>query len=197
MVLVELRRGADVRPPAGVIEDGPLDAVETQAPRRRRAQAAEQGAQRRLAAARGALEQDAVAAPDLEVAAGEHRLVAPRVAEPEVAGGDERGAVGGAAGGGDGAAVGGGQRGIAGHQLGEVFARRSPRRRARGRPAPACGGRCRRRAGRPGWRRRHPAARRPRRGGARAARRRPSSQPRGTSTASAVTARSSARPREA
>ena len=90
VVLVELRRRADVRAPAQRAERGTFDAVVTEAAGGRLAQAAEQRAQRRLAAAGRSFEEDSFAAPDLEGAVDEHRIGAPGVAKTEIAGGDQR-----------------------------------------------------------------------------------------------------------
>ena len=178
MVLVELRRGGDARPPALAAERPAIEAVQRQQARVGRAQAGQQRAQRRLAAARRALQQHAIAAPDLERAARQHGLGASRIAEAEVARADQRArrrrppAATGAA----------GRRRARPRRRTSAppDARRCRARRAQGTPAPACAARRRPAACRPGWSRTRPAARRrPASAGASAAT--PAiSQPRGT-----------------
>jgi len=67
-----------------------IEATQQQQPRRGRANSCQKAAQRRLAAARGALEQDAIARVDAKVAAREHGLPAALVREHEVVALDER-----------------------------------------------------------------------------------------------------------
>src|SRR5690349_20162101 len=89
MILMKLRRRGDAGPPAELAVGGAVEAVEQQQSRIGLAQAGEQGGERRLAAARGALEQQALAGDDTQIAYAQDRTLAAGVAIAELAGFDD------------------------------------------------------------------------------------------------------------